>query len=312
MRISFVHDWEPPVEQELTWQDGLSAAVKELMNRGHEVQVVTVGDEMILDHPYFPIIFTREVKQTVKTFDPDVILMWADMTRPNAEPLKKLGKPMAVCFSGGDTNAKNSLLFDHIFVESAVYQQKMEDDGYTVSTAFGTNTDLFTPIPQAKVFDTIFPATFASWKRHNIYSEAVQGLKSLAVGWMYYDHETDCWMDCIKRGVTIMPHVSAQALQFLYAASKLCVITSNSQGGSQRTVLEAMAMNIPVIVTDSDKFDFAGERVYHCAPDPQEIRSYVDTLLDGIPDVNTRSYILENWSHIQYADALEKGLKSIV
>ncbi len=313
MRIAFVHDWEPDTEQEATWEDGLAAAILELRRRGNSVVAFTCGPfDGIIDAPLFDITVTNDMKRMVNLFKPDVILMWGDMTRPNAKPLKSLGKPMAICFAGGDTNRDNTSLFGHIFVESQVYKDRLEHDGFSVSLAFGTNTNLFTSIDQPKVFDTIFPATFATWKRHGLYALATQGLVSLAVGYMYYDHETDCWKDCLKRGVMVMPHVSAQALHRLYAASRVCVVPSESAGGSQRTVLEAMAMNIPVVVTDSDKFEWAGDKVWRCAPDAQEIRSLVDVLLDGEHETDTRDFIVNNWSHITYADALEAGLQSIL
>lgn len=316
MRIATIWDWPPVFTQVSTWQDGLAAALKELQDRGHYVQVFMPasikGDERIMDSPLHEIIVTSDLNQAVDYYAPDVILHWGDMTRPNALPLAELGIPMAVCFAGGEVNGQNRDLFDHIFVESGIYAEQLMEANYNnFSIAFGTNTDLFAPTDQNKVFDTIFPATFAAWKRHNLYAAAVNGLRSLAVGYMYDTHETECWKDCLKEGVAILPHVSAEALKYLYAASRVCVIPSSSAGGSQRTLLEAMAMNIPVVVTDSDKFDFGGS-VYRAEPTVESIRGHVLALLDGEQTVNTRDYILDNWSHKTYADALEAGLEQIL
>jgi glycosyltransferase involved in cell wall biosynthesis len=312
MKIAFVWDWNPTYEQTITWMDGLSRAIKELADRGHEVSVYVPGEVAnIVDHPYFPINVSPHLKEALSDVKPDVILHFADMTRPNAQPLRELNIPMAICFAGGDPVSYNTYCFDHVFVESQVYKEVFDRNDTSCSIAFGTNTELFTPLEQPKVFDTIFPATFAGWKRHDLYAEATRGLRSLAVGWMYQDHEQECWQECVRLGTTVLPHVSADALHYLYAASKICVITSHSGGGSQRTVLEAMAMNLPLIVTDSDKFDYAKGDVYHCEPEAQEIRSYINAILDGDGDVNTRDYILNNWSHVQYADSLEKELLRI-
>jgi glycosyltransferase involved in cell wall biosynthesis len=248
----------------------------------------------------------------VEYFNPDVILCWGDMTRPNALALAELGKPMALCFAGGDVNGENRDLFDWIFVESSVYAKKLDYAGRSnFSIAFGTNTDLFEPVEQVKCFDTIFPATFAEWKRHGLYAQATEGLRSLACGYMYFDHETDCWKECLRRGTTVLPHVSAAALKYLYAASSVCVVPSRSDGGSQRTVLEAMAMNIPVVVADSDKFDY-GNHIYRTAPVAEDIRGYIDVLLDGPQSTNTREYVLDCWSHQKYAAALEEGLRHLI
>jgi glycosyltransferase involved in cell wall biosynthesis len=309
MKIAFVHDWDVHHQQELDWQDGLSAALAELRNRGHEVTLYVCGDRVsTIPNPLNDIIVTDKMAETVAASNPDVILCWADMTRQNAAPLAKLGIPMAICFSGGEPLGENVDLFDHIFVESEVYKQRFEEAGKPVSIAFGTNTDLFKPVEQNKAFDCILPATFAAWKRHDLYAAATQGLRSLAVGFMYEDHEQECWQECLRLGITVLPHTSAAVLHRLYAASRVCVVTSLSSGGSQRTVLEAMAMNIPLIITDSDKYDYAYGRVFECEPNPQEIRGCINAILDGEQEVNTRDYVLENWSHINYADSLEKEL----
>lgn len=314
MKICFLWDWPPTaIEQTVTWDDGLAAALKELRNRGHEVEVFMPDKEnYVIKHPDFNIQVCENLPVVIHAWGPDVILHWGDMTRPNALPLKELNIPMAICFAGGDVDSYNTPYFDHIFVESVVYKQRLADAGYEASIAFGTNTDLFQPRTQNKVFDTIFPATFALWKRHNLYAQATEGLVSLAVGYMYTDHEQECWQECLDKGITILPHASAQVLQGLMAASTVCVIPSRSDGGSQRTVLEAMAMNIPVIVADSDKFDFAGDLIYRAEPTAESIRGYIAALMDGEREAGTRDFILNNWSHIQYADALEKGLQSIL
>lgn len=316
MRIAFVHDWGVDYQQELDWQDGLSAALAELEKRGHEVHRFVWGfRDQVIPNRLGDINVAIDLPGAVAAVEPDVILHWADMTRPAAVPLAELGKPMAICFAGGEVDNYNTPLFDHIFVESKVYKEKLNAAGYNnVSIAFGTNTDLFSPTRQNKQFDTIFPATFAAWKRHDLYAHSVMGLRSLAVGYIYKDHEQECWEECLKLGTTILPHVSAQVLHYLYAASRVCVIPSLSSGGSQRTVLEAMAMNLPLIITDSDKYDYAHESggVFVADPTPESIRGYINAILDGEHEVNTRDYVLENWSHIQYAEALERGLEQIV
>lgn len=312
MRISFVWDWEPEYHQSVTWQDGLAAALRELINRGHEVQVLCAGNlDSFIGHPYFQIIETSNIPNLVKLFKPDVILHWGDTTRPNAALTAELGIPMALCFAGGEMNGGTERYFQHIFVESEVYKPGFMRKGIPVSTAFGTNTELFKPMPeQPKYFDTIFPATFATWKRHELYAKATNGLRSLACGYIYHDHEQENWQVCLDNGVMVMPHVSAQGLHYLYGASKVCVIPSRSDGGSQRTVLEAMAMNLPVIVTDSDKFDFAEGKVFQAEPLITDLRTMINMALDS--EVSTRDYVVANWSEHTYADALEAGLMGLI
>ncbi len=258
--------------------------------------------------------------EAVKAFNPDVILHWADATRPHAEPLKELGKPMALAFAGGNPFGPTWHLFDHIFVESQSYKMQYENRGFgaQVSTAFGTNTRLFDPAHpmakgQAKIFDACFPATYCDWKRHKLFADAVRGMSVVTAGYMYPDHETYCWEAAQGAGALALPHVSAETLRAIYAASKSCVITSHWTGGSQRTVLEAMAMNLPMVVmSDSDK---TSEYVIDCGeglvvpPDPAAIREAIQDAMRK--DVHTREYVVGKWSENHYADALEAGLKKI-
>jgi glycosyltransferase involved in cell wall biosynthesis len=323
MRIAFIHDWEPDVHQELTWQDGLAAAIGILKTR-HQVEFFTVGPKMDLEHPLVGTIHFvpegGEFLSAVKDSNPDVILHWADMTRPHAAALKTLGKPMAICFAGGNPFGPNWALFDHIFVESNSYLMQYQNvGGVSVSTAFGTNTKLFDPtLPkvkdQAKIFDVCFPATYCDWKRHKLFADSIRGYSAVTSGFMYDDHETYCWEAAQAAGALALPHVSAETLRHIYAASRVCVITSHWTGGSQRTVLEAMAMNIPLVVmADSDK---TSEYVVDCGeglvvqPDPNQIREAVSELIHK--PVNTRGYVLGKWSETHYADALEAGLKKLV
>lgn len=307
MRIAFLHDWPIEWGQEYTWRDGLAAAIKILSQR-HEVKFWAQGKKQILPHPYFPIYVSDDIVAEVREFNPDKIIIWGDTTRPHAREFAPLNKPMALCFAGGHMDGDATNYIDHYFVESEVYKGRFEAQGKSVSTAFGTNTELFKPIPeQQKIFDALFPATFALWKRHNLFAEATRDLKACAVGYIYETHEQECWQVCEKAGNLVLPHVSAEALRHLYAASKCVVIPSRSDGGSQRTVLEAMAMDIPVIATgDSDKTteyvrEGGGQIV---GANAEEIRQ---AILNAKP-INTRDYILSKWSEHKYAEALEQWL----
>lgn len=324
MRISVIHDWTPDLAQEMSWKDGLAAAIRILSQR-YEVKFFTCGTtEFVLPHEYFPIFVTPSgemMKRRVQEFNPDVILFWSDMTREHIPILKELGKPMAVCFAGGQPFGPYWALFEHIFTESQSYLMAFQNRGFgaQVSTAFGTNTRLFDPAHpmargQFKIFDVCFPATYCDWKRHKLFADAVRGMSVVTAGYMYADHETYCWEAAQGAGALALPHVSAETLRAIYASSKTCVITSHSTGGSQRTVLEAMAMNVPLVVmADSDKTSEyvidAGEGVV-VEPEPNAIRAAIDEMKHRC--VNTRDYVLAKWSEQHYADSIIQGLEKIV
>jgi glycosyltransferase involved in cell wall biosynthesis len=316
MKISFVWDWPSYDPQTFTWQDGLAAAIK-LLSQRHEVEILACsmnGKDYTLYHPYFPIRVSTDIKRAVAEFKPDVVLMWGDCTRPNAEPVSELGIPMALCFAGGSPEGETQRFFNHFFVESQSYKEKFEVLGCSVSTAFGTNTELFKPDPkQKKIFDVCFPATYAGWKRHHIYAEATKDLRSVTAGYIISpDDPIIGWVQ--GSGSLALSHCSPEVLKTIYAASKTCCITSFYTGGSQRTVLEAMSMNIPLVVMkDSDK---TSEYVYEAKqglvvdPEPIKIQEAIKQMMNT--EVNTREYIMDKWSEFKYADALEKSLCELV
>lgn len=319
LRIAFVWDWESEPSQTITWKDGLAAALR-LLSKKHEVVIYTMDAQRpsyVFPHPYFPIYVKRtsfELKEAIMYQKPDVILHWGDTTRPNGGIGTELGIPQALCFAGGHKEGESLHHMAHIFVESDVYKRWFESRGIPVSTAFGTNTDLYQPLDIPRLFDAFFPATFADWKRHGLWTQAVAGLRACAAGYMYDSHEQWCWQEPQAAGALVLPHLAPEALRRLYASSGCVLITSRSDGGSQRTVLEALAMNVPVVVTeDSDKTSeyLRDSGLGLCvAPDADLLREAVLDVQDV--KVESRPYVLEKWSEFTYAKALENGLYSIV
>jgi hypothetical protein len=318
MRIAIIWDWENATEQTITWKDGLCAAIKSLCTR-HDVKFYTIGRRQIIPHEYFPIhvVPSSDLVEDVKEFSPDTILHWADCTRPHAEPLGKLGIPMALCFAGGDTMAENWYRFAHVFVENDEYKQKFDEQEVACTVAFGTNTGLYTPIENAqRNIDVYFPATFADWKRHDLFYKSVAGLRAMCAGYMYEERERYCWEEPMKRGVTVVPHVSAATNRFLMAQSKVILVTSKNIGGSQRTVLEALAMNTPVIVMSdsikcSEYLKGIGREDWIVDPEPAKIREKIEQVMAQEP-VDTRSALFGHWDEETYASRIEEGLKSIL
>jgi glycosyltransferase involved in cell wall biosynthesis len=302
--------------------------LRELRKRGHEVEVFTFCNE-IEGTILRDVLAVRcmqadsELRQELEAYKPDVLLHWADCTRPNANIGRDLGIPQAICFAGGTPFGPTWNNFDLFFVESDEYKEALEKANVRVITAFGTNTRLWDPneprlMEQKRTFDVCFPATFAAWKRHDVFARAVKGYESVCAGYMYPDHEQWCWQVAQKSGTLALPHTPAANLRHVMAASGVCLVTSQNNGGSQRTVLEAMAMNVPVIVMEDShktseyvrKAEALGYAVGKVVP-PQEhlIRQAIDECLQM--KANGREYVKQAWSEVTYADALEQGLNEI-
>ena len=86
----------------------------------------------------------------------------------------------------------------------------------------------------------------------------------------------------------------------LYNASKTAVVTS--WHGSERTLLEAMASNIPVVLTRDNVLaaSLASDEVILVDPNPMAIRAGFMEALEK--KVNTRQYIIDKGlTHKDYA-----------
>lgn len=318
MKVAFIWDWENPLSYLLGWKDGLAAALQ-IMKTECDLKIYTqipqIKGEMIVPHDYFDIYGYPDwqlMQESVIKDNPDVVLFWADMTRP---AIKELAKkfPAAICFAGGDPTLSNVNLFKKIFVESADYYERLQLSEKNVEIAFGANTELFKPKNQPKIFDAFFPACFADWKRHGLFAEAVKNMKAMACGW-FQEHEPWCYEACQKNGVFTTQHIPSYLLVDFYNASKTIVITSADNGGSQRSVLEAMACNVPLVVmNDSQKTSEyvikAGFPEFVCEPVATEIQKKIFEIKDKI--IDTRSWVLNNYSEHVYARKLLNGLKEI-
>lgn len=312
-RLSVICDWDSPLLVVATRQDGFFKAL-EILNKEWEVKFYRIGKEGLIPHPYVPVIQRPSpelLAQSVLKDKPDAILFFRDFTSPTIDFVKNKGIPIAICLTGGPFR-DNLDAYQLVFVESDVYKKEFERLGKRVIKAFGIDTEIFKPIKQPKIWDAIFPAYFANWKRHSIFAEALGG-KGLAVGWMNQNQETECWRICQEKGTMVLSHVSQTAVAYLLNSSRTCVITSDSSGGSQRTVLESMACNIPVIaMNDSDK---TTEYIRDCGvgeiinPDSESIRKAIEKWKEK--RVDSRDWILENYSAEIYAQKLKEGILSI-
>lgn len=296
------------MEFAMQWKDGLAAALRHLSIL-HTVGVYADIHEP-LPHDYFDIDPIYRLDYAAKYAD--VICVWGDMTRPHIRELAGHGKPMVNMFAGGELFTENTDIFDHIFVESQVYLDQFLERGYSASLAFGTNTEIFKPIEkQEKVFDVFFPGAYAAWKRHKLLAETCDPEFLVCTAGVSQEIEKECYEDMQEAGALVLPFVGPEALNVLYNSARTVVVPSHSEGGSQRTVLEAMACNVPVIATDSDKFDAMEDHGYTANPDPESLFDAIDITLGEAPE-DTRSYIEREWSHITYANKIEKELCRLV
>jgi hypothetical protein len=252
------------------WRDGLRAAV-ELLGKDNEVV-------WFLD------------KQRPEVDDYDFILFWDDS---NSEFFSYLDYyPRArkgICLTTDPHNMNNLRKLDVVFCESEPIYNAVRQAGIRAIRAFGTDTEYFKPNPKIKkTLEFFYPATFSPWKlQSNI---AYLGDKLLCVGLVQPDGFSELER-CVESGVsTITDYVPVSQIRDYYLRAKHVIIPAVH--GSERTVLEAMSMNILPEVTN---------------PANVRTRSYItEYLKSGCK--TPREFVLKYYSHWIYAADLEKGI----
>lgn len=294
MRIAFVKDWHDEPEHLAGNKDGILAAV-DILTKRHHVD-----------------FFHRNNWEGRPPQDNyDVLLCWGSLDRPWHGQLPK-NIPALLCFAGGPTDHPFLANFQHVFVESKVYEDAFRSQGVSVSRAFGTNEQLFRPEPRTpKVFDAIYPASFCFHKNQELFARAL-GSRGLCVG---PQNEEAIVGRCLQLGTPVLGRVSSKTLCDLFNMASCTVIPNGPNGGSQRTVLESLACNVPVVCADdNDKCrEFIEESGFGLIVPPiaEAIREAVAEVMHTAWTPRGRDYILSKWTSTHYADALEQGILKV-
>lgn len=236
----------------------------------------------------------------------DFVCPWGVGSMPTCETIDKYihSKKILIC-AGHPSDLANIGKFDHVFVESPAVYQQMLPFCKSISVAFGTNTEFFKPDPdEPKILDVFFPATYSLWKRQDLFGKSVKGLRALTCGTMQPDG-VDLYNICNENGVyTQVGLMPSRLVSQLYNMSRVVCITA--WHGSERTILEAQATNIPLVLVRDNELgcSLVTDETIIVEPYPNAIRAGIEQALKKT--VNTRKFILEKYSHIKYAEAMLK------
>lgn len=109
----------------------------------------------------------------------------------------------------------------------------------------------------------------------------------------------DLVRECDLTGYTILGLIPTSLIAKLYNMSRVVCITA--WHGSERTTLEAMASNVPLVITKDNELacSLTTDEVVKVDPTPDAIRKGIEMALGST--VHTREHILKYYSHEIYA-----------
>lgn len=275
------------------WRDGLYAAMK-LLEKKHRVVYHLDGDcDCPLDDK------------------PDVLFVWSGTGGDVYKNSLKHKSKKVLLFAGGDRSPQFFEPFNITCFENDLHTNEARAKGINCITAFGTNTQVFKPIIQPKLFDVVYPGAFGLWKRKNLFAESVKGMRALTFGNVQL-HEMECWNVCTDNGIAVSSDLPQEVVPYYMAMSRTVLVLPVPFIGGQRTVIEAMAMKLPVIVPNDAPLvcEFARHGGMMVDPDPEKIRWAIKMA----PQINETGYqyIMNNLTEKHYAQRLEIALERIL
>lgn len=285
LSIAIVWDWNKAAWAKPLVHDGLMAALN-LIGEKHQVDW------------FIPPDFPPKNKY-------DWILPWGVSSIPFNDTIEKYKARKALLCAGHPYDILNNHKFETIFVESPGVYKELKGHKNVV-LAFGTDTDFFKPRKMKKIIDAVYPATYSPWKRQIFFAKAI-GNRGLACGVLQHDGKTE-YEACLSNGVySLVGLVPTRMVATLYNIARSCVITAVH--GSERTALEAMASNLPLVVTNDNELtcSLLSKECIKADPNPRAIKEAFEEAINK--EVNTRDYILRNYSHKIYAERMLKELE---
>jgi hypothetical protein len=275
LKIAFHWRWDRAKEIYPNWRDGLRGCIEEIAKK-HNV------DWLLSEDP---------------KKDYDWIITWDDSNSPMSyffSPQYKAKR--GIFLTTNPTNYHNLKGFDVVFCESSVVLNECRQWGIHAVKAFGTDDNFFVPgepekrWPYTSDFKLkyFYPATFSPWKLQD--EIAYLGGDLLCLGTVQPDG-TPQIEACKKNGVKVWEgYFPPSTIRDLYRRTQGVIIPAVH--GSERTVLEAMSMNILPEVTN---------------PTNLKSKTYLEEYARS-GAYSPREFIMEYYSAKKYAKDVLKGL----
>lgn len=268
MKIAVVWFWDRASEILPNWRDGYRAAFEEIAKE-HEVH-------WFLD-------------KTLPKEGFDYIHVWDDSNSPALSLVRPLAPRIGLSLTTDPSNFVNMRQADVIFAESDPVYEAVRRQGLRCIKAFGTDTNYFTPDPSVKKdIPYFYPATFSPWKRQD--ELAYLGKDLYLVGTVQPDGR-EIFKKCQEAGCHIEEgYFPVEKIKEYYDRAQRVIIPAVH--GSERTVLEAMSMNVPVKITHVNV--------------NRRADSYVTE--QRASGLSPRDFVIANYSHLVMAKNLLRGI----
>lgn len=241
---------------------------------------------------------------------PDILFVWGGTLSGPYKASKNFNSKKILFFAGGPIEPEFFEKYDMVLFENQIHTDIARAKGIKCMTAFGTNTKVFKPMKNAKLFDAFYPGAFGLWKRKDLFAEAVKGLRAFSCG-NIQKQEPECYDVCVDNGVGVSADIPQGRLPYFMSMSRTIVVLPVPEIGCQRTVLEAQAMNLPIIVPNDAPLvvEFAKHGGIIVDPDPASIRYAIQTA----PETNEDGlqYVLNNMTEQHYANKIMSALEAI-
>lgn len=238
-KVLFVYDHKYPK----LWKDGLWAALR------------------LLKEDFDLIKFNLQDKGKV-VIDPlssfDFVLGWGAFNSSVDLALREMkvqfpSKKSGLCIAGNAFPPERMEKYDVLFYETSWYLPQIEKHPHTIH-AFGVNTDIYNPWPEAPViWDFLSVGSFSYWKRHEKIIER-SGTK-MVIGEIQRDNWTESFdiiSNLLLAGVGISDMVYPTKLRNLYNCAGKILIPAEVNGGGERALLEARACGKKVEIMDDN------------------------------------------------------------
>lgn len=228
----------------------------------------------------------------------DFLLFWSSTNETYFGKLEKYKKEKKGLLLTTDPHVPENLhRLDVVYCESDPICKAVRAHGVRAVKAFGTDTNFFKPDHKTKKdIDYFYPATFSPWKRQDEIAD--YGDRLVCVGTIQPDGQ-DIYNRCVNRGVRCkVGYFPVEEIREFYRRAKNVPIPAIH--GSERTVLEAMSMNIlPQVIHPTNRRTFSYLVEYQ-----QEKRLK--------PKLTPREFVLKNYSHKIYAKQIMKGINEVM